>query len=378
MKARTARPFGRLHPMPIASQPWEQVAINFVTGLPHDATSESVAKAFYQHVYKHHGVPSSIVSDRDPKFTAHFWKALQQKVGTELHMSSSAHPQTDGASENRIKMVVQSLRLLCAGTPDNWASCLTEAEFALNSATAGATGFSGFETTYGFQPRAWPVDTWAVTDVPRANAFADSCRLCLLNTTHAILGAQLDQSIQANKHRRPDSAEFRVGNQVYLSTKNLAFPPGQSRKFLARYIGPFTIVAAHPVTSNYNLDLPPKMSRVLPHFHASLLRPHFPNNNKRFPGHLFQQCVIEDAADPASDFAAIDVVLNNRFRNNRHSFLVRFVGRPDADDMWIDEAVLRLQAPSRLDEYIRRLDRQGRQLAGPTPCRRVNSGGGIV
>ncbi|SGY12644.1 BQ5605_C011g06569 [Microbotryum silenes-dioicae] len=200
--------------------------------------------------------------------------------------------------------------------------------------------------------------TWAVTDVPRADAFADSRRLRLFDATDVILGARLDQSIQANKHRRPDSAEFRVGNQVYLSTKNLAFPPGQSRKFLARYIGPFTIVAAHP------------------RFHASLLRPHFPNDDKRFPGRSFQQCVIEDAADPASDFAAIDVVLNNRFRNNRRSFLVRFVGRPDADDVWIDEAVLRLQAPSRLDEYIRRLDRQGRQLAGPTPRRRVNSGGG--
>ncbi|SGY18644.1 BQ5605_C014g07424 [Microbotryum silenes-dioicae] len=314
--------------------------------LPSDATLESVAKAFYRHVYKHHGVPSSIVSDRDPKFMAHFWKVLQRKVGTELRMSTSAHPQTNGASKNWIKMVVQSLRLLCAGTPDNWASCLTEAEFALNSATAGATRFSGFETTCGFQPRAWPVDTWAVTD--------------------------------ANKHWRPDSAEFQVGNKVYLSTKNLAFPPGQSQKFLARYIGPFTIVAAHPATSNYDLDLPPEMSRVLPRFHASLLRPHFPNDDKRFPGRSFQQCMIEDAANPASDFAAINVVLNNHFRNNHCLFLVRFVGRLDTDNVWINEAVLHLQAPSRLDEYIRRLDRQGCQLAGPTHRRRVNSGGGIM
>ncbi|SDA02212.1 BZ3500_MvSof-1268-A1-R1_Chr7-3g09563 [Microbotryum saponariae] len=200
-KASTQVPYGRLHPMPIPSGPWEQVAIDFMTGLPPvelegrmvaqimvvtdtwgkmvhliplpaDADSELVAEKYYATVFRLHGMPSAIVSDRDPKFTSQFWRALQAKIGTVLRMSTAAHPETDGSSENQIKMVTQTLRIMVSSNHEAWASRLVEAEFALNSSVAVSTSLSAFEATYGYLPRCWPSDSWSVSDVPRAEVFA--------------------------------------------------------------------------------------------------------------------------------------------------------------------------------------------------------------
>ncbi|SCZ89085.1 BZ3501_MvSof-1269-A2-R1_C30g00071 [Microbotryum saponariae] len=176
--------------MPIPSGPWEQVAIDFMTGLPPvelegmmvaqimvvtdtwgkmvhliplpaDADSELVAEKYYATVFRLHGMPSAIVSDRDPKFTSQFWRALQAKIGTVLRMSTAAHPETDGSSENRIKMVTQTLRIMVSSNHEAWASRLVEAEFALNSSVAVSTSLSAFEATYGYLPRCWPSDSWS-------------------------------------------------------------------------------------------------------------------------------------------------------------------------------------------------------------------------
>lgn len=153
-KASTQAPFGLLHPMPIPTRPWQVAGLDFITGLPaviHErqmvdsilvvtdvfgklvhlfplssaATAPDVAKIYHNGVYKHHGLQSAIVSDRDPKFTSGFWRALSAKLGQEVRMSSSAHPKTDSVSENCIKSVLQALRILVADNPDDWATKLT-------------------------------------------------------------------------------------------------------------------------------------------------------------------------------------------------------------------------------------------------------------
>ncbi|SCZ88974.1 BZ3501_MvSof-1269-A2-R1_C34g00132 [Microbotryum saponariae] len=392
-KASTQVPYGRLHPMPIPSGPWEQVAIDFMTGLPPvelegmmvaqimvvtdtwgkmvhliplpaDADSELVAEKYYATVFRLHGMPSAIVSDRDPKFTSQFWRALQAKIGTVLRMSTAAHPKTDGSSENRIKMVTQTLRIMVSSNHEAWASRLVEAEFALNSSVAVSTSLSAFEATYGYLPRCWPSDSWSVSDVPRAEAFARIRQLRNLDVTDAIIGARLNQSHQANKHRRPDDPAFRTGSYVYLSTKNLAVPDGMKSKLLPRYIGPFRIRAAIPATSSYDLELPPAMSRVHNRFHARLLRPCVENDAERFPGRDPAVLFVEDVADAADNSAIPERIVRDR-RNARgaRSFLVRWVGRNNTDDTWMSEQSIRLDHPSVLDAYLARLDRSNRRLA---------------
>ncbi|CAI7797907.1 unnamed protein product [Closterium sp. NIES-53] len=116
---------GLLQPLPVPEQPWQFVSLDFITGLPstsrgHDsilvvidkfskmghfiptsatATAEATARLFFDRIITIHGIPATLISDRDPKFTSKFWKELMGLLGTKLAMSSAYHPQTDGQTE---------------------------------------------------------------------------------------------------------------------------------------------------------------------------------------------------------------------------------------------------------------------------------------
>ena len=115
-------------------------------------TSEGLARIFYDHIYRLHGWPSSIVSDRDPRFTADFWNALTKFTGTTLNMSTADHPQTDGQAENANKSIIQYLRSYVSTFQDDWDLHLTPAEFSYNDSTHISTGSSPFLLTYGHHP----------------------------------------------------------------------------------------------------------------------------------------------------------------------------------------------------------------------------------
>jgi hypothetical protein len=125
IKASQQSPAGLLQPLPIPTRSWEQVSMDFITQLPrtkagHDAivvfvdtfskmvhfvptkttaSAPDTAKLFFDHIFKLHGLPKSIVSDRDAKFTSRFWQSLFNTLGTKLAMSTAFHPQTDGQTE---------------------------------------------------------------------------------------------------------------------------------------------------------------------------------------------------------------------------------------------------------------------------------------
>ena len=105
----------------------------------------------------------------------------------------------------------------------------------------------------------------------------------------AIIAARTSQVVQANRKRRP--ASFRVGDLVYLSTKNLAIPKGRARKLAPKFLGPFVITEEVTEGATYRLDLPHEMRTrgLVNAFHASLLRPHYPNDDRRFPGRQYHQ-----------------------------------------------------------------------------------------
>jgi hypothetical protein len=327
-----------------------------VIPLSSSATAADVAQIYHENIYKHHGMQRVIVSDRDPKFTAGFWKALHEKVGTKLAMSTAAHPETDGASERSNRTVITALRILVEDNPDDWARRCSDVEFAINSSTARATGLSPFEVTYGYLPTPWPVDTWGTTDVPAADGFAESTRMNWLAASDAIIGARMDMAQQANKHRLPDSPQFEVGNKVYVSTKDLLFPPSLSRKFIPRFIGPYPIVAAVPSTSNYDVQLPPHL-KVHPRFHASKLRPFFPNDPERFPArHFATPPSPSDLQDAAAPLDIIEKIIMDRpgLGRSGHKFLVRFLGMSSSEDRFYSEAALAARVPELLAAYIAR------------------------
>jgi hypothetical protein len=120
-------------------------------------TSKETADLFLREVFRHHGLPSSIVSDRDPRFTAKFWEAL----GVKLLMSTAEHPQTDGQAEAIVKVIQKLLKPFVFQGQD-WEELLPSLEFAYNDTTQSSTGQTPFYLNYGHHPtgvtRHEPVD----------------------------------------------------------------------------------------------------------------------------------------------------------------------------------------------------------------------------
>ncbi|KAE9356664.1 hypothetical protein PF008_g3516 [Phytophthora fragariae] len=167
-----------LRPLPVAADPWSSVSMDFVFGLPRDAqgrtgipvfvdrfskmlhlapvavtiTAAQSATIFLDVVYRHHGLPTSIISDRDPRFTVALWTELFKLVGTRLKMSTASHPETDGQTERANRVVEDVLRSF-ATSFKSWSSFMPMVEFALNNAAHASTGLTPFYVNYGRHPR---------------------------------------------------------------------------------------------------------------------------------------------------------------------------------------------------------------------------------
>jgi hypothetical protein len=149
-KSEHLHPAGLLQPLPVPSGVWSDIAMDFVEGFPkvggksviltvvdrfskyahfvplsHPYTASSVAKAFFDHIARHHGIPCSIVSDRDPVFTSTFWTELFTRTGVKLQMSSAFHPQSDGQSEVTNRIILMYLRCLAGDRPHTWLQWLS-------------------------------------------------------------------------------------------------------------------------------------------------------------------------------------------------------------------------------------------------------------
>jgi hypothetical protein len=120
--------------------------------LKHPYTAKLVAKAFVETMVKLHGVPLSIISDRDRVFTSAFWKEIITTVGTKLHYSIAYHPQTDGQSECVNQCLEQYLRCAMQDNPRLWRHCLPMAEFWYNTSHHTALGCSPFKALYRTEP----------------------------------------------------------------------------------------------------------------------------------------------------------------------------------------------------------------------------------
>ncbi|KAE9180423.1 hypothetical protein PF005_g23279 [Phytophthora fragariae] len=115
-------------------------------------TAAETAAHFIDCVFRHHGLPESIVSDRDPRFTSAFWSSLFQLLGTKLSMSTAAHPETNGETE-QVNRVLEDVLRSYATSFASWSSFLPLGEFALNSAEHASTGLTPFFANNARHPR---------------------------------------------------------------------------------------------------------------------------------------------------------------------------------------------------------------------------------
>ena len=169
---------GWVHTMPIPTRPWENIGMDFtgpfieiggydyillvicrMTGMVHliptrtNVSAKDIARLFIKEVIRLHGIPESVVSDHDTKFTSQFWNELSKTLGQRLLMSTAYRPQTDGSSERAIQTMSQILRAVVNDYQTNWVEQLPLVEFAMNSATNASTGQAPFKTNYGWMPR---------------------------------------------------------------------------------------------------------------------------------------------------------------------------------------------------------------------------------
>jgi len=211
-----------------------------------EATVQDMGR-FFSHIFKHHGLPKDIVSNRDLKFTSKFWWALWKRMGSELKMSTLFRPQTDGQTE-RVNLVIQQfLRNYVAADQRDWVDHLELAEFCYNNSAHSATGSTSFQMVMGkspIVPMTWAaqgqIPSDASEEVPMVTQL-DEERRCLWKLAKANLEkAHKRYKDFADKSRR--EVKFQVGDEVWLNIKNFRFPEGLSHKFLGPYVGPFKVL----------------------------------------------------------------------------------------------------------------------------------------
>ena len=239
-----------------------------------DVDAPTTARLFLSSVVRLHGMPERIISDRDPRFTAHFWRAFWGGLGTTLSMSTAYHPQTDGQTENANRALEIMLRSVVNFEQDDWEDHLPAAELATNNARNATTGLSPFYMFYGREPRL-PLDlalaplTAARASPSAADALA-RWRLALVRAQETTKTAQARQKKYADEHRR--QVTFAVGDRVLLATANLKLvgEAKRARKFTERYIGPYRVKRV--VNANaYELELPPTL-KIHPTINISQLK----------------------------------------------------------------------------------------------------------
>lgn len=200
VKPSTQHPTGLLHTLPIPTQPWESIAMDFIGPLPPSENGENflwviidrltslvhlipiktstdaaeLAYLYIQEVVRLHGIAKSIVSDRDPRFTSKFWAEVNRILGTRLLMSTAFHPQTDGATEHANRTINAILRAVVNADQSNWVDKLPMAEFAMNSSVNKSTGYTPFDLTFGYIPTLRGLmDNIPVTVKPGVREFAN-------------------------------------------------------------------------------------------------------------------------------------------------------------------------------------------------------------
>jgi hypothetical protein len=246
-------------------------------------TAKGIAWLFLKEIVRLHGVPDSIASDRDSKFTSIFWRELQRLMGTKLLMSTTFHPQMDGATEWANWSIAQILQSVFRDNQTDWAVKCPMVELVLNSNLSATTGFAPFELNHGYMPR---IDLPANTDTTFKGVlqFAQQAWWSLMAAHDAILEHRVDQTFHVNR-KHCVSEIYAADDRVYLSTQNLTLPKGRARRLVPWYIGPYCMTEAHNkalmVTLKLLEDL--KNQRVSPTFHTNLIRRHITNNDDLFP-----------------------------------------------------------------------------------------------
>jgi transposase InsO family protein len=355
---------GLLQPLPVPSSAWQSISMDFVEGLPrshnkncilvvvdrftkyshfiplsHPFSAAVVVKAFFDTVYRLHGLPDSIISDRDKVFTSNFWKELFKPTKVTLSMSSSYHPQTDGQTERVNQCLETFLRCYVHACPSRWLDWLNHAEFWYNTAAHSAIGCSPFEALYSYTPRSLDIFPSTHCQSPYIASWVEDKKAMTDLLKQHLNCARQRMKFHADKHRQERT--FEVGDSVFLKLQpyvqsSVALRANQKLSF--KFFGPYKIVSKVGQVA-YQLELPASAS-IHPVFHVSQLKKVVPASHQ----------VSASLPDPEDVWHVPEKILAKRLVSKGSSslqqVLIKWSGWSDALATWEDLEALRRQFPA--------------------------------
>jgi hypothetical protein len=372
-KAPRHSPYGKLQPLELPYAPWQSISMDFITDLPlsedcdqlwvivdrftkmahfiplqkGEQSAENLARVFTKEIWRMHGLPLDIVSDRDSRFTSKFWKALTSQLGIRARMSTAFHPQTDGQTERTNQTIEAYLRAFVNPEMDNWVALLPTAEFAYNNTSSSSSRVSPFYANYGFHPSA--------NNPPRRGPRHPASELYshwmtnLYEETRELLGLSQERMKKYSDKKRKDSPPFEQGQLVMLNGKNVK-TRRPSKKLDHKLLGPFQVDKVISPTA-VRLKLPSKW-RIHNTFHVSLIEP-YKSGGRPLPD---PKEVLEEAnKDQAVDGYNVDKIMASTMTDKGVRYLTKWEGWPRKKD-WTWEPFEHFYEPTRvlLSEFHQR------------------------
>lgn len=365
-KTENVKSPGLIQPLEIPTRVWEDISMDFIEALPlahgksvimvvvdrlskyarfmalsHPYSAASVGQLFLTNVYKLHGMPKSIVSDRDPVFTSIFWQELFKKCKVSLKYSSAYHPQSDGQTEVVNRCLETFLRCMCTLQPQQWIEYLPLAEWWYNTNFHSSIQATPYEILYGQKPPIY-IPYLAGRSANEAVDRSLNARTQMLELIkHNLHRAQNRMAQMANRHR--SDRVFMVDDWVYLKLqpfKQGSLMQQKAHKLSPKYAGPFQIIECID-TAAYRLQLPPN-ARIHNVFHVSLL--------KRKSGDTLGAVPLPDVLFSAGQLHEPEKVLARTYKRRNNTavtmWLVKWKGKSDEDATWEVMTDLLLRFPT--------------------------------
>ncbi|KAI7934413.1 hypothetical protein MJO28_017046 [Puccinia striiformis f. sp. tritici] len=369
VKPTTQHAYGSLEPLPIPAGPWTDISYDLITDLPESKSYDSIltvvdrltkmahflpcrktmnasqlADKMTREVWKLHGTPKTIVSDRGSVFISQITKELSHRLGISLRPSTAYHPRTDGQSEIANKAVEQYLRHFISYRQDDWEPLLATAEFAYNNNKHTSTGTSPFKANYGYEPTygGIPMAEQCIPEVEQ--------RLKLLaevqeEVKSCLEAAQEAMSTQFNKGVR-ETPKWKEGDEVWLNSRNIS-TTRPTAKFDYRWLGPFAI-QSQISPSVYKLTLPLSMRGVHPVFHVSMLRKHTADTIEGRQRTEMPPLIVGDEEE-----WEVEEILDCRKKGKRVEYLIAWKGFGQENNSWEPEGNL-ANSTELLEEFKRK------------------------